>query len=220
LFPLDDSVDIKSWPIFLFGIVVANFFVFIYETSLSNSAIEQLFQTFGLVPATAFSTIPHFFVAASTSMFLHLGWGHLLGNMWFLWIFGRAVEDRLGHLEFIVLYCLSGWFAAVVQLLINPGETSPMVGASGAISGVLGAYCYAFPRSRIKTLMLIWFWLRLVEIPAAVYLGFWFFMQVVTGFSTILSGDQTPVQVAFFAHVGGFVCGLMIAYLTLDREAY
>lgn len=111
-------------------------------------------------------------------------------------------------------------FAAVVQLLINPGETSPMVGASGAISGVLGAYCYAFPRSRIKTLMLIWFWLRLVEIPAAVYLGFWFFMQVITGFSTIFSSDQTPVQVAFFAHVGGFICGLMIGYLTLDREAY
>jgi membrane associated rhomboid family serine protease len=200
------------------GIIATNLAVFMYELWLPSASQQSLISNYGLIAAAVAAHWQVFFLTASTSMFLHLGWAHLLGNMWFFWIFGRAVEDRMSVLNFLLLYCLSGYCAAGVQLLINPFENIPMVGASGAISGVLGAYCYAFPNARITTLIPFLGWIKLMHLPAAFYLTLWFVLQIGTGFATIVSGQQQPVQIAFFAHAGGFLCGYIFGYLTVVRE--
>lgn len=144
-----------------------------------------------------------------TMMFLHGGWLHLIGNMWFLWLFGNNIEDRLGHLIFSLFYLLGGLFALGCQWWIDPASTTPVIGASGAVAAVLGAYAVTFPFARVRTLVFLVFFITIVELPALMVLGIWFFMQVVEGLGAIrMQGMPNAENVAFWAHVGGFVFGL------------
>jgi membrane associated rhomboid family serine protease len=146
-----------------------------------------------------------------TSMFLHAGWLHLLGNLLFLWIFGANVEDRVGRARFLLVYLAGGVVAVVAQTLADPGSTAPMIGASGAIAAVLGAYLVLFPRARIQSLVFLGLFYQLIAVPAVILLGFWFLLQVVDGIGSL--GPSTVVDggVAVFAHIGGFVAGALLA---------
>jgi membrane associated rhomboid family serine protease len=153
-----------------------------------------------------------------TSMFVHAGWLHLLSNMLYLWIFGDNVEDNVGHFGFLILYILSGLAGAFAHILFNPDSTIPTVGASGAISGVLGAYVVLYPAGRIRTLMFIPPFITFVRVPALLLIGFWFFMQLMGGLASL----ETPQAsgVAFWAHVGGFVAGVLLVNLLRKRRSY
>ena len=184
------------------SLIVVNVLVFLYEFSLGER-VERFVLYFGLVPA-AFS-----FVSLFTSMFLHGGFLHVAGNMLYLWIFGDNVEDRMGHGRFLVFYLLCGIAAALAQTIANPDSIVPMVGASGAIAGVMGAYFVLYPRSRIVTIVPIFF-LQLVEVPAIFFLGIWFLMQFLSGVGSIVAATahERGGGVAFWAHVAGFVAGI------------
>ena len=185
------------------ALIVANALVFLYQLTLGERGNDFILY-FGLVPA-AFS-----WVAVLTSMFLHGGLLHFGANMLYLWIFGDNVEDRMGHGRFLVFYVLCGVAAALAQTAMVPDSIIPMVGASGAIAGVMGAYLVLYPRSRIVTLLPIFFFIQLVEVPAIFFLGIWFFLQFVSGIGSIASatGGEPAGGVAFWAHIAGFVAGV------------
>jgi membrane associated rhomboid family serine protease len=143
-------------------------------------------------------------------MFLHGGWMHIIGNMLYLWIFGDNIEDQLGHVGFLVFYLAAGALAAVGQVVINPDSMVPMVGASGAIAGVMGAYFVLYPESRILTAIFIFFFFDLVEIPAIFFLGIWFLMQLLSGVGSLGVSNAAAGGTAFFAHIGGFIAGLLV----------
>jgi membrane associated rhomboid family serine protease len=157
-----------------------------------------------------------------TSMFLHGGWLHLLGNMLFLWIFGNNVEDRMGRILFLLFYLAGGIAAVAGQTLIDPTSTQPMIGASGAIAAVLGAYLVLFPRARIQSLVFLGFFYQLIEVPAVIVLGFWFVLQVIDGLGSLGATDEVAANVAFFAHIGGFVAGAVVAlpFRLRDRRRF
>jgi rhomboid family protein len=150
-------------------------------------------------------------VTLFTSMFMHGGWLHIIGNMLFLWVFGNNIEDRMGRLKFLLFYVLAGLIAVYTQALIDPSSTAPTIGASGAIAGVLGAYALLFPRARVLTLIFIIFFVTLVEIPALILLALWFILQFVPALGQVAVGSGGDQGVAYFAHVGGFVFGLAVA---------
>jgi membrane associated rhomboid family serine protease len=153
-------------------------------------------------------------------MFLHGGWLHLIGNMWFLWIFGDNVEDILGRAKYLLFYLLCGIAAALVHIVFNPVSRLPTIGASGAIAGVMGAYMVKFPRSRIVTLIFLFVFLTTVEIPAYVILLYWFVIQFFSGVGTVGHSHLSQGGVAWFAHVGGFVAGILLVYLLHPRERF
>lgn len=213
MIPLRDVIPSRTMPIVTTGLIVLNAAVFLHEQSLAEADLEAFVMTFGLVPA-AFrgSTV-------LTSMFLHGGWLHFLGNSLYLWIFGDNVEDRVGHTRFLAFYLACGAVAAVAQTATNPTSGVPMVGASGAIAGVMGAYFVLFPHSRILTLLPILFYVQVVEIPAIFFLGIWFLMQLVSGVGSL--GIQTAGDVggvAFWAHIAGFASGLIGIFLVRRPE--
>jgi len=148
-----------------------------------------------------------------TSMFLHGGWFHLLGNMWFLWVFGNNVEDSMGRVRFVVFYLLTGLAAAAAQTLANPASPIPMIGASGAIGGVMGAYAALYPRARVEMLIVLGFYVTRAAVPAVVVLGYWFLIQLLSGIPTLAAEGG---GVAFWAHAGGFVAGLLLSFLLRD----
>src|SRR5207237_1669944 len=158
---------------------------------------------------------PHWWTVA-TSMFLHAGWLHIIGNMWFLWVFGNNIEDSMGHARFVVFYLLCGVAAAAAQMLVAPRSVVPMVGASGAISGVMGAYTLLYPRVRVHTLVTLGFFVTTVTLPAYVMLGYWFVLQLLMGAVGALS--PTEGGVAVWAHVGGFLTGLLLVKLFANPE--
>ena len=192
-----------------YAIIVANGVVFLYELSLGH-ALKHFLDVYGLVPAK------FHFSNLLTSMFLHGGWGHIIFNMLFLYIFGDNIEDRLGHVRYAVFYLLCGMAAGAAQALVNPNSTIAMVGASGAIAGVLGAYLLFFPRSRIVTLIPIFFFVQIVEVPAVLFLFGWFILQILSGMATIGAADTAGV--AFFAHVGGFIAGMVLGPMLRERR--
>ena len=157
-----------------------------------------------------------------TSMFLHAGWLHLLGNMLYLWIFGNNVEDHMGRVLFLLFYLAGGVAAVAGQTLIDPTSTEPMIGASGAIAGVLGAYLVLFPGARIQSLVFLGFFYQLIAVPAVLVLGFWFVLQVIDGLGSLGASDEVASNIAFFAHIGGFVAGAVIAipFRLRDRRRY
>ena len=202
MIPIRDVIPSRSTPVVTIALIAINALVFLYQFSLGESGQAFIFA-FGLVPAE-FS-----WVTVLTSMFLHGGILHVGGNMLYLWIFGDNVEDRMGHGRFLVFYLLCGVTAALVQTLTSPDSTVPMVGASGAIAGVMGAYFVLYPRSRIVTLVPIFFFIQLIEVPAIFFLGIWFLMQFVSGIGSLAAtrGGQFAGGVAFWAHIAGFVAG-------------
>jgi membrane associated rhomboid family serine protease len=156
-------------------------------------------------------------MTALTSMFMHGSWFHLIGNMWFLFVFGDNVEDSMGHVRYLIFYVLCGLAAVAAQTLSNPGSAVPMVGASGAIGGVMGAYAVLYPRARVHMLIFLGFYVSRTIVPAALMLGYWFFIQIVAGLPA-LGGDEGGGGVAFWAHAGGFLAGVALSFVFRDRE--
>jgi len=184
---------------------------FLYELRLPDKALATFINDYGLVPArftgAAFIEGPRY-AGLVTAMFLHGGWLHFLGNMWFLWIFGDNIEDHLGHGRFLVFYLASGILAGLAQVIASPSSPVPMIGASGAIAGVMGAYLVLYPRARVLTLIPIFFFISLYEIPAIFFLGIWFLIQVWSGTASSAMGSTGGV--AFWAHTGGFIAGILV----------
>jgi membrane associated rhomboid family serine protease len=214
MFPLRDTQPSYSRPVITVIVIVINLLVFLREFSLDDYSLNAFIAMYGLTPA-------HFHIENMfTSMFVHGGWMHVLGNMWFLWIFGDNVEDILGHGKFVVFYLLCGMTAAVAQFLIDPFSQVPMVGASGAIAGVMGAYLIKFPRSRILTFAFIFFFIYTFEVPAWLMLVYWFGIQLLSGVGSISYTQASQGGTAFFAHVGGFVAGIVLIRIMGAREPY
>ena len=206
MIPLRDIIPSRTTPVVTICLIALNIIVFLYEFSLGRG-VDAFTLYYGLVPA-AFSWVTVF-----TSMFLHGGLLHVAGNMLYLWIFGDNVEDRMGHGRFLVFYLLCGVAAALAQTITVPDSTVPMVGASGAIAGVMGAYFVLYPRSRIVTLVPLFFFFQVIEVPAIFFLGIWFLMQFVSGVGSIVTttgrgGGGAIGGIAFWAHVAGFVAGI------------
>jgi rhomboid family protein len=210
--PLRDSVRPRSFPWMTWLIILANLAVFVVELGLAPRGLNRFFLHYGLVPAAVHLRDASTWMPLLTSMFVHGGWLHILSNMWALYIFGDNVEDRLGPLRYLLFYLLAGVFAGLLNVWITPASTVPMVGASGAIAGVLGAYLVLYPRGRVLTLIPIFFLPWLIEIPSVVYLGFWFVSQFWSGIASLGGGGMLG-DVAWWAHVGGFAAGVLIALL-------
>ena len=220
MIPLKDLTPRRSAPIMTILLIVANTAVFLYQVSLSPRAGDALVNSYGLVPlriqyalaGAHHVTLAQALVPLFTCMFLHGGWMHIIGNMWFLWIFGGNVEDRFGSFSYLLFYLVCGLGSGISQVLFSWGSRIPSVGASGAISGVLGAYVVFFPGSRILTLVplfIIWFTAR---IPAFVFILLWFAAQFLSGLGSL--GAVNTGGVAWWAHVGGFLIGAFIAMAT------
>lgn len=209
MIPLRDSVPARRTPVIMLSVLATNVVVFLYELGLSEAELAWMFQTFGVVPARLLGPDPPYYTLV-TSMFLHGGWLHLLGNMLYLWIFGNNVEDAMGHGKFAAFYVLCGFAAAAVQVAFQPGSPVPMVGASGAIAGVLGAYLVLYPRARILALVPLGFFTQLAEVPAVLFLPLWFLLQLLYGLASLGVHTQVGGGVAFWAHVGGFVAGVVL----------
>jgi membrane associated rhomboid family serine protease len=204
MIPLRDVIPSRTTPYITVGIIVVNALAWLFEVALPGDALPVLLQTYGVVPGAFHAS------TLVTSMFLHGSWMHVIGNMWYLWIFGDNVEDRLGHGRFIVFYLLCGIIAALGQIAIDPGSTLPTIGASGAIAGVMGAYFVLYPRSRVLTLISIIILWEVVELPAIVLLGFWFVMQLFSAGTIAITAGTGGGGVAFAAHVAGFVAGMVV----------
>lgn len=208
MFPLRDHNHSHRFPLITVLLIIANVLVFLYQLSLPN--VETFVFEYGLVPAHVnllnLATLAPFI----TSMFLHGGWLHIISNMWFLWIFGDNIEATLGHVKYILFYVISGLAAALLQYLITPGSEIPMVGASGAIAGVLGGYLVLFPAAKIETLIAGFGFFTRVNVPASFMLFYWFATQLFSGAGSVVTGMHTQGGVAFFAHIGGFAAGWLI----------
>jgi membrane associated rhomboid family serine protease len=215
MFPLRDTQPSYSRPAVTILLIVVNLLVFLFELTLDPYSRNDFIAAYGLVPA-------HFsFFNLLTSMFLHGGWMHVLGNMWFLWIFGDNIEDILGHGKYLLFYLLCGAAAGIAQFLASPYSRVPMVGASGAIAGVMGAYLVRFPHSRIQTLIFVFVFITTVDVPAWLMLLYWFFINLFNGVGTIgYSHVSEGSGVAFLAHVGGFIAGIVLVSLMAPRENF
>jgi membrane associated rhomboid family serine protease len=208
MIPLYDVIPSRTRPIVTVALILLNALVFLYEVSL-GSAVDLWLLTYGLVPADF--SLPTLF----TSMFLHGGVAHVGGNLLFLWIFGDNVEDRMGHGRFLAFYLLCGAAAALAQTLMHPSSLVPMIGASGAVAGVMGAYFVLYPHSRIVTLAFFYF----IEVPAILFLGLWFLLQFVSGVGSIAATpDAAAGGIAFWAHVAGFAAGVAGVFLFRQPE--
>jgi membrane associated rhomboid family serine protease len=212
MFPLADVIPSRTTPVVTYAFVALNAVAFVYELTLSEYELQVFVQSFGVVPAY-FS-----WTSVLTSMFLHGGWLHFLGNMLYLWIFGDNVEDRMGHVWYLMFYLGCGTAAAIGQAATQPYSLVPMIGASGAIAGVMGAYFVLFPHSRVLTAIFILLFIDIVEIPAIFFLGIWFMMQFFSGIGSLGTGSATG-GVAFWAHVIGFVVGAAIGGMWRFGEA-
>ena len=215
MIPLRDSTRSRSFPLVNVSLIVINLIVFLKEISLTTQGMNQLTFTYGLIPAQVVSRLgagaPFLSLAAPfiTAMFLHANWLHIIGNMLYLWIFGDNVEDRIGHAAYLFFYLLVGIAGSIVYCFASPTSQVPIIGASGAIAGILGAYFVLYPKAKVLTLLPLFFFITLVEIPAIWFLLLWFGMQVLNGFTTSLAADS----VAWWAHIGGFVTGAALISL-------
>ena len=231
MIPLRDTVPSVRFPAVTIGLIVVNAFVFLFELS-NTRGLDAVFYQWGIVPCAFTSTCPprlripggflllpqHLpYLTILSSMFLHGGWMHIIGNMWFLWIFGDNVEDRMGRAGFLCFYLLSGLAAGVLHIVFNPSSRVPTVGASGAIAGVMGAYLLLFPKARVLTLVPIFIFLQTMELPAVFFLGFWFLTNLLSGIGS-LAAHTGAGGVAWWAHIGGFLVGLLWALPLRRRE--
>ena len=209
MIPLRDINPVRRFPVVTVTLILLNAAVFVFELFMPSSGeLGQLASQWGLVPYRLVRLEPVAGVTIFTSMFLHGGWLHLLGNMLYLWIFGDNIECALGSPRFLAFYLLCGMGAALAQVAVDPTSRIPMIGASGAVSGVLGAYLLLFPQAEVETLILFGFFARLVRMPAVVVLGWWIVLQLLSGVASL--GMNVAGGVAWFAHVGGFAAGLVL----------
>ncbi len=219
MIPLYDTVRSHRFPLVNWLLIALNVLVFLYENSLSTSALDRLTTVWGLVPVNLMAHPATAWITIFTAMFLHGGWFHILSNMWVLFIFGDNVEERMGHGGYLVFYLLSGVAAGLLQSLVLQSSRVPMIGASGAIAGVLGAYLVLSPRARIASLVPILFIFTIIEIPATIFLLFWFVSQLFSGWLAI--GSSAGSGVAWWAHVGGFLFGVVaVVFFAQRRPSY
>ena len=227
MFPIRDHNPSGSVPFITVGLIIANILAFLHELRLGPE-LEPFLHQFGLVPlrvSNAIQRIPDPALLASagtffTSIFLHGGWLHLLGNMWYLWIFGDNIEDRLGHIRFLMFYLSCGLIAGIVQYVIFPYSKLPTIGASGAVAGVLGAYFCFFPRARVDVFIIFIFFIRIIQVQAGVILIFWFLLQFLNGYMTISTSTDLSGGVAWWAHIGGFLFGIVFVFLLPNKRDY
>jgi rhomboid family protein len=213
MIPLRSTQRVYSVAVVTATLIAMNVLIFLYQASMSPRGFQAFVYQWGIVP----DAISGHLQTLVTSMFLHGGWMHLLGNMLFLWVYGRNVEDLLGSGRFLAFYLLCGLAAAVVQVVAAPFSRIPTIGASGAIAGVMGAYLIKFPRARIVTLIPIFIFITTMEIPAWAMLIWWFFIQLFSGFGSLASADYTGGGVAWFAHIGGFLAGMLLVRMFAPR---
>jgi len=225
MLPLRDTIRSYSFPIINLILIGINAAVFLFEVSLSPTALDRFIFAFGMVPAQLNLTNPQALLAnpgalitLATHMFLHGGWVHFLSNMWILFIFGDNVEDRMGSGRYLFFYLLSGLASGILQAVVDPGSRIPAIGASGAIAGVLGAYFILFPGARIVTLIPIFLFPWFIEVPALLYLGFWFISQLFSGIAALNVQSAAGMGgVAWWAHIGGFLFGVFLYRLFTPR---
>jgi membrane associated rhomboid family serine protease len=224
MIPIRDTIPSRNVPIMMLGLVVANGLIFWWERGLSPNQLEMVFHSLGLVPARLSAAgaelyAPGGMLTLFTSQFLHGGWGHVIANMWTLYIFGDNVEDRTGPFRFLLFYLFCGTVAGLTHWLVHPESTLPTVGASGAVAGVLGAYFILYPRAGVVTLIPLLFWPVFIELPAVTFLFVWLVSQVFSGSIATLFPDVS-FGIAFWAHVGGFGAGLIGHRLFLRRVGH
>jgi membrane associated rhomboid family serine protease len=212
MIPLRDVIPSRTFPFFTVTFIVLNSVAFLFEISLPEDALQTFLVTYGVVPARLD------WLTVLTSMFLHGGWLHFLGNMLYLWIFGDNVEDRLGHGRYVLFYLACGAAAALAHVWMNPASTVPTIGASGAIAGVMGAYFVLYPHSRVLALVPLFIIWEMIEVPAILFLGLWFLMQFFSGVGAVAEAGVETGGVAFWAHVAGFVAGAA-AVLVLKKPS-
>ncbi len=227
MIPLKDTVPRKEFPWMTWIIILMCSAVFLYEDSLSAAGLKQLIDTFSLIPARferhgSLAAASGFdYLTIFTGMFLHGGWLHIIGNMWFFYIFGGSLEEHVGHVKFLFFYLLCGFIAAVTYIYLNWHSAEPSIGASGAIAGIMGAYILMFPRARVLTLVLVVIIPLFFHLPAYFFLGVWFLIQVASetySFLSVGAGTGAGGGVAWGAHVGGFLSGMVLIFLFRKKE--
>jgi membrane associated rhomboid family serine protease len=225
MIPLRDEVPTRNFPIITVILIAVNVMVYLYQLFLAPPAYEAMLYKWAFIPieyTRAVQVVPElsvpYGVTIFSSMFLHGGFMHLAGNMLYLWIFGNNIEDYLGKVKFIIFYLISGIAAVATFTVVDPASEVPLIGASGAIAGVMGAYMVLYPNARVHTLIFLGFFIQSVRVPAKILLIFWFVLQVISGLPTLAGPSRGGV--AFFAHVGGFAFGWLYFKLTRKRPAY
>jgi membrane associated rhomboid family serine protease len=219
VFPLYDDNPTRITPYFTYGLIGMNVLIFLHEISLSSLQLEQFFQLYAVIPQELTINWSREWTTLFTSQFLHGGWWHLISNMVYLWVFGNNIEDRLGHFKYLLFYLTCGAIAALCQWFIGMYSAVPSLGASGAISGVLGAYLIWFPQARITTLIFLGFFITTINVPALVIIGIFFVQNLISGFASLQAAANMSVEtggVAYWAHLGGFVVGSIFALV--NRE--
>lgn len=223
MLPLRDSIPRVHPPVAILVLIILNSLVFLYQLGLPPAAMERFIHFWGVIPARLFHPdwsvwhqYPDTHLYLLSYMFLHAGWGHFLLNMLFLWIFGDNIEDVMGPWRFLVFYVACGLAALMLHMFFHPDSTSPILGASGAIAGVMGSYFLLYPHSRVLTLIPIIIIPYFVEIPALVFLGLWFLIQLVSGLSAL--GNTDGAGIAWWAHAGGFLAGMLLLPLFRNRS--
>lgn len=217
MFPLYDTERSHKFPVINLALIVANALAFLYEIRLDEATLQAFIFTWGLVPSQFLDDPSSGWINILSSMFLHGGWLHIINNMWVLFIFGDNVEARMGSFRYLTFYLLGGAAAALLQTYVLPGSTTPMIGASGAVAAVLGAYLILFPRSRVASLVPLLFVFTLIEIPAVLFLLFWFVLQLYSGLFAIQGGGGSGI--AWWAHIGGFLFGvMMVSFFAIKRR--
>ena len=213
MIPLRGTTRSRHFPVMNWILIGVNLLVFIFELGLSSGQLQDFVNNYALVPSRLQGQPATYAISIFTSMFMHAGWFHILSNMWILYIFGDNVEDRMGSIPYLVFYLLGGVAAALLQTYVGTGTDVPVLGASGAIAGVLGAYIFLFPSARVVTLVPIIFLLTVIEVPAVLFIGFWFVTQLFSGLASLGAVEG----VAWWAHIGGFVIGLVLSPFFLRR---
>ena len=216
MFPLYDNNPTRITPFFTYGLIGMNILVFLHEVSLPEAQLEKFFQMYAVIPQELTSDFAGEWTTLITSQFLHGGWWHLISNMVYLWVFGNNIEDRLGHFKYLIFYLSCGALAAGCQWFIGMFSVVPSLGASGAISGVLGAYLIWFPQARITTLIFLGFFITTINIPAMWMIGIFFIQNLIAGFVSLQANANMSIEtggVAYWAHIGGFVFGLILGPL-------
>lgn len=216
MFPLYDENPTRITPYITYGLIGMNVLVFFHEISLPGTQLEQFLQLYAVVPRELTNNLGGEWTTLFTSQFLHGGWWHLISNMVFLWIFGNNIEDRLGHFKYIIFYLSCGALAALCQWVIGVNSGVPSLGASGAISGVLGAYIIRFPDARVMSLVFLGFFITTIRVPALLLIGIFFIQNVISGLANLQAAANMSVEtggVAYWAHIGGFVFGVILGPL-------
>ncbi|MDB9344414.1 rhomboid family intramembrane serine protease [Nodularia spumigena CS-586/05] len=216
MFPLYDENPTRITPYLTYGLIGLNIVVFLHEVSLSSEQLEQFFGMYAVIPREFTTNYATEWTTLFTSQFLHGGWWHLISNMVFLWVFGNNIEDRMGHFKYLIFYLACGALAGLCQWFISMGSSIPSLGASGAIAGILGAYVIRFPQSKIFTLLFLGFFVTTIRIPAMILIGLFVIQNVISGLLSLQAAANMTVEsggVAYWAHIGGFAFGLILAPL-------